>query len=90
MTMTWVAWMLVPLVVPRTRTSSPLLTALGDVVVVPARYCVDVAFSTLTFWPAEVVRVKPDGDRSLTVPDAPPAAGPERALGAPLPVWVPA
>jgi hypothetical protein len=37
----------------------------------------------VTFWPADVVRVKPDGDTLLTVPSVPPAAGPDRALGAP-------
>jgi hypothetical protein len=39
---------------------------------------------TVTFWPAEVVIVKPDVERLLTVPAAPPAAGPDRALD-PLP-----
>jgi hypothetical protein len=34
----------------------------------------------VTFWPAEVVSVKPDVDVLATVPDAPPAAGPDRAL----------
>jgi hypothetical protein len=38
----------------------------------------------VTFWPAEVVRVKPDEDTLLTVPSVPPAAGPDRALDAPL------
>jgi hypothetical protein len=38
----------------------------------------------VTFWPADVVRVKPEVDRLLTVPDDPPAAGPDRALD-PLP-----
>jgi len=37
----------------------------------------------VTFWPADVVRVKPDGDTLLTVPSVPPAAGPDRALDAP-------
>jgi hypothetical protein len=37
----------------------------------------------VTFWPADVVSVKPDADRLLTVPAAPPAAGPDRALGPP-------
>jgi hypothetical protein len=35
---------------------------------------------TVTFWPAEVVRVKPDADTLLAVPTEPPAAGPDRAL----------
>jgi hypothetical protein len=34
----------------------------------------------VTFWPPEVVSVKPDEDTLLTVPAAPPAAGPDRAL----------
>jgi hypothetical protein len=38
----------------------------------------------VTFWPAEVVSVKPDADTLLAVPIEPPAAGPERALD-PLP-----
>jgi hypothetical protein len=37
----------------------------------------------VTLWPAEVVSVKPDVDRLLTVPAAPPAAGPDRALDPP-------
>jgi hypothetical protein len=40
---------------------------------------------TVTFWPADVVSVKPDVDRLLTVPDDPPAAGPDRALDPPPP-----
>jgi hypothetical protein len=35
---------------------------------------------TVTFWPAEVVSVKPDADTLLVVPIEPPAAGPDRAL----------
>ncbi len=35
---------------------------------------------TVTFWPAEVVSVKPDADTLPTVPTEPPAAGPDRAL----------
>jgi len=38
----------------------------------------------VTFWPAEVVSVKPDADTLLAVPAEPPAAGPDRALD-PLP-----
>jgi hypothetical protein len=41
----------------------------------------------VTFWPAEVVSVKPDADTLLAVPTEPPAAGPDRALD-PLPVPV--
>jgi hypothetical protein len=40
---------------------------------------------TVTFWPAEVVSVKPDADTLLAVPIEPPAAGPDRALD-PLPL----
>jgi hypothetical protein len=39
----------------------------------------------VTFWPADVVSVKPDEDRLSTVPEAPPAAGPDRALDPPPP-----
>jgi hypothetical protein len=38
----------------------------------------------VTFWPVEVVSVKPDADTLLAVPAEPPAAGPDRALD-PLP-----
>jgi hypothetical protein len=42
----------------------------------------------VTFWPADVVSVKPDADRPATVPAAPPAAGPDRALDPPPdPEW---
>jgi len=40
---------------------------------------------TVTFWPADVVIVKLDVDRLPTVPDDPPAAGPDRALDPPPP-----
>jgi len=43
------------------------------------------ASSTVTVWPAEVVIVKPDVDTLPTVPDDPPAAGPDRALDPPPP-----
>ena len=43
------------------------------------------ASSTVTFWPADVVIVKPDVDTLPTVPDDPPAAGPDRALDPPPP-----
>jgi hypothetical protein len=39
----------------------------------------------VTFWPAEVVSVKPDADTLVAVPTEPPAAGPDRALD-PVPV----
>jgi hypothetical protein len=39
----------------------------------------------VTFWPADVVRVKPEVDRLPTVPEDPPAAGPDRALDPPPP-----
>jgi hypothetical protein len=39
----------------------------------------------VTFWPADVVSVKPDVDRLATVPAAPPAAGPDRTLDPPPP-----
>jgi hypothetical protein len=63
--------MIVPLAVPRTRTFSPVLMAAAAVE--------DVSL-TVTFWPFAVDMVKPDVDTVLTVPVAPPAAGPERAL----------
>jgi hypothetical protein len=46
---------------------------------------VEDASLTVTFWPADVVSVKPDVDRLLTVPDDPPAADPDRALDPPPP-----
>ena len=61
--------MVVPLVVPSTRTG------------VPFRYVAEDAFCTVTFWPADVVTVKLDVETPLTVPTTPPAAGPDRALG---------
>jgi hypothetical protein len=45
---------------------------------------VEDASLTVTFWPAEVDRVKPDAETLLAVPTEPPAAGPDRALD-PLP-----
>jgi hypothetical protein len=44
---------------------------------------VEAASVTVTFCPADVVIVKPDVDTLPTVPDAPPAAGPDRALDPP-------
>ena len=82
-TMTCVAAMVVPLVVltvPSTRTLSPFVMALAEVEIVPFWYVVEDASSTITFCPPDVVNVKPDVDTLLTMPDAPPAAGPDRAL----------
>jgi hypothetical protein len=81
--MTCVAAIVVPLVVltvPSTRTLSPFVMALAEVELVPFWYVVEDASSTVTFWPPDVVNVKPDVDTLLTVPDAPPAAGPDRAF----------
>jgi hypothetical protein len=47
--MTWVAVMLVPLVVPSTRTLAPLVTALADVELVPCLYVVEDVLLTVTF-----------------------------------------
>jgi hypothetical protein len=66
-TMTCVAAIVVPLVVPRTRTWAPVFGALAEVV-------------TVTFCPAGVDTTKPDVETLLTVPDVPPVAGPDRAL----------
>ncbi|WP_143172567.1 hypothetical protein [Actinacidiphila paucisporea] len=44
---------------------------------------------TVTFCPAGVVRVKPDAEVLSTVPDEPPAAGPDRALEPPAPALPP-
>ena len=59
--------------------------ALAEAGLVPFWYVVEDASLTVTFWPADVVMVKPDVDRLLTVPDDPPAAGPDRALDPPPP-----
>jgi hypothetical protein len=59
--------------------------ALAEVERVPLRYVVEDALLTVTFRPAEVEIVMPEADTLSTVPDAPPAAGPERALDPPLP-----
>jgi hypothetical protein len=72
--------MVVPLVVPSTRTGLPFVTALAELELVPCRYVVDDAFLTVTFSPADVDTVKLDVDTLLTVPTTPPAAGPDRAL----------
>jgi hypothetical protein len=83
--MTWLAVMVVPLVVPSTRTLSPLVTALAELELVPFWYCVEDALLTVTFWPVDVDIVKLDVDTLSTVPDDPPAAGPDRALDPLLP-----
>jgi hypothetical protein len=54
--------------------------ALAELELVPFRYFVEDAFLTVTFWPAVVKIVKLDLDTLSTVPDDPPAAGPDRAL----------
>jgi hypothetical protein len=84
-TMTRVAVMVVPLVVPRTRTGSPVVTALAEVELVPDSYVVEDASLTFTACPADVVTVNPEADALVTVPVVPPAAGPDRALDVPPP-----
>jgi hypothetical protein len=53
---------------------------LAEVEPVPFWYVVEDVSSTVTFCPADVVRAKPDVDTLPTLPDDPPAAGPDRAL----------
>jgi hypothetical protein len=79
-TMTCVAVIVVPSTVPSTRTGSPVATALADVEVVPFSYAVELTSPTVTFCPADVDMVKLDAATLPTVPEAPPAAGPDRAL----------
>jgi hypothetical protein len=81
--MTCVAVMVVPLVVPSTRTGLHVVMALAEAGLVPFWYVVEDASSTVTFWPADVVMVNFGVDTLPTVPDAPPAAGPDRALDPP-------
>jgi hypothetical protein len=83
--MTLLAVMVVPLVVPSTRTLTPLVMALAELELAPLRYFVEDAFLTVTFCPAEVNIVKLDSETLSTVPDDPPAAGPDRALDPPPP-----
>jgi hypothetical protein len=83
-TTTLLAVMVVPLVVPRTRTLTPFLMTPAELVLVPARYFVEDPFLTVTFWPADVKIVKLDLETLSTVPDDPPAAGPDRAFDPPL------
>jgi hypothetical protein len=59
--------------------------ALAEVELVPFWNAVEAASLTVTVWPVDVDIVKPDVDTLPTVPAAPPAAGPERALDAPPP-----
>jgi hypothetical protein len=47
--MTWLAVMVVPLVVPSTRTLSPFVTALAEVELVPFSYDVEDPLLTVTF-----------------------------------------
>jgi hypothetical protein len=54
--------------------------ALAEVELVPFLYEVEEASLMVTFWPADVVSVKPDVDTLPTVPVDPPVAGPEREL----------
>jgi hypothetical protein len=77
--------MVVLLVDPSTRMLSPVVTAPAEALLVPLSYVVEDASLTVTFWPADVVRVNPDPDTLSTVPDDPPAAGPDRALAPPAP-----
>jgi hypothetical protein len=72
--------MVVPLVVPSTRTATPLVIALTEVEFVPFWYVVEDDSTTVTLTPADVVSVKLDVDTLSTVPAAPPDAGPDRAL----------
>jgi hypothetical protein len=83
--MTCAAVMVVPLVVPRTRTGTPVVTALAEAELVPFVYVVEDASLTVTFCPPDVDTVKPDVDRLLTVPTVPPEAAPDRALEPPPP-----
>src|SRR5271156_5363182 len=75
-----VALMVVESTVPSTKTCSPLVTALLAAERVPFSYFVEDCSSTVTSWPADVVRVKLDSATFPTAPVDPPAAGPDRAL----------
>jgi hypothetical protein len=59
--------------------------ALAEAGLVPFWYVVEDASLTVTFWPADVVIVKPEVDTLPIVPDDPPAAGPDRAFDPPPP-----
>jgi hypothetical protein len=77
--------MVVPSTVPSTMTLPPFVTASAEAELVPFRYVVEDAVSTLTFWPVDVEIAKLVADTLSTVPAVPPAAGPERALDRPPP-----
>jgi hypothetical protein len=79
-TITSVAVIAVPFVMPSTRTVAPFVTAPAEVERAPFVYFVDAALVTVTFWPAAVDTVKLDLDTLATVPTVPPAAGPDRAF----------
>src|SRR4051794_21449871 len=80
---TWAAVMVVPLVVPSTKTDSPVVNAFAVVGLEFFVYAVDDSPSMVPRWAACVVKLKLDVDMALTVPAAPPDAGPDRALPAP-------
>jgi hypothetical protein len=75
-----IAVIVVPLVVPSTRTGWPFVTALAEAECVRVSYFVEGVSCTVTFWPAEVDTVKLDVETLPTVPTVPPAAGPDRAF----------
>src|ERR1700733_11544636 len=77
--------MVVESTVPSTKTCPPLVTALLATQLVPFWYLVEVCSSTVTSWPADVVKVKLDLATLPTVPVDPPAAGPDRAFDPPPP-----
>jgi hypothetical protein len=83
--MTWLAAMVGPSTVPSTMTLAPFVMASAEAELVPFRYVVEDAVSTVTFWPVDVEIAKPDVDTLSTVPAVPPADGPERALDRPPP-----
>ncbi|HEY6786065.1 MAG TPA: hypothetical protein VI365_02015, partial [Trebonia sp.] len=66
------------------RAVAPVVTALAEAWLVPSSYVVEELSVMVSFWLPAVVSVKPVADTLLTVPIAPPAAGPDRALD-PLP-----
>jgi hypothetical protein len=79
--MTCVAVMADPLVHPSTSTGSSLVMELAVVELFTFWYVVKAPSLTVTCWfPAVVVMVKLAVDTLLTVPAAPPGAGPDRAL----------
>jgi hypothetical protein len=84
-TMTCVAVIVVPLVVPTTRAVLPLVTALADADFVPLWYVVADVSLTVTFSPADVSSPNPEVETLLTLPTDPPSAGPDRALEPPPP-----